>query len=70
MQLLVEAAYSRQKQNALRQANLTLATVRHLWRLTFELHVISSKRYEHGARLMLDLGSQIGGWRKSVSGPA
>lgn len=67
LRLLVEAAYSRQKQNTLRQANLTLATVRHLWRLTFELKVINSKRFEHGARLMLELGAQIGGWQKSVS---
>jgi hypothetical protein len=68
LQLLVEAAYSRQKKNTLRQANLSLSTVRHLWRLTFELKVINSKRYEYGARLMLDLGAQIGGWQKSVSG--
>lgn len=67
LKCLVEAAYSREKQQALRQANLTLATVRHLWRLAFELTVINSKRYEHGARLMLDLGAQIGGWLKSAA---
>lgn len=67
LKLLVEAAYSRQKQNTLRQANLTLATVRHLWRLAFELKVINSKRYEYGAHLMLDLGAQIGGWLKSAT---
>jgi len=65
LQCLVEASYSKQKYNSLRQANLTLATVRHLWRLCFELKVISSKRYEYGARLMLDVGAQIGGWQKS-----
>ncbi len=67
LQLLVEAAYSKQKYNTLRLANLKLATVRHLWRLAFELKVINSKRYEYGARLMLDLGAQIGGWQKSVA---
>ncbi len=67
LKLLVEAAFSGKKQQTLREANLTLATVRHLWRLAFELTVISSKRYEYGAHLMLDLGAQIGGWLKSVS---
>ena len=38
--LLIEAAYSRNKQASLRQANLTLAKVRHLWRLAFELKLI------------------------------
>jgi len=66
LQLLIEAAYTRNKQSALRQANLTLAKIRHLWRLTFELKVIGSKRYEHGARLILNLGQQIGGWLKST----
>jgi len=65
LQFLVEASYSKQKSQSLRQANLTLATVRHLWRLSFELKVISLKRYEYGARLMLDVGAQIGGWQKS-----
>ena len=61
LQFLVDAAYSCQKHNSLRQTNLKLATVRHLWRLCFELKVIGSKRYEYGVRLMLGLGAQIGG---------
>jgi hypothetical protein len=32
--------------------------VQHLWRLAYELQVIPIKRYEHGARLMDDLGRQ------------
>ena len=66
LQLLIEAAYSRNKQAALRQANLTLAKVRHLWRLSFELKLIGMKRYEQGAALILNLGQQIGGWLKTV----
>ena len=67
LQLLIDAAYSRDKRAALRQANLILARVRHLWRLSFELKLINIKRYEYGARLITNLGSQIGGWLKSVS---
>ena len=46
----------------MQRANLQLEVQRHLWRLAYELQVIPQKRYEHGARLMEDLGRQIGGW--------
>ncbi len=65
LELLVDAAYSRAKHSSLKQANLRLAVARHLWRLAQELQVISTRRYEHGARLMDDLGRQIGGWLRS-----
>ena len=65
LELLVEAAYSRTKQPVLRRANLRLEVVRHLWRLAHELQVVSTRRYEHGARLMDELGRQVGGWLRS-----
>ncbi|MCA9421362.1 MAG: diversity-generating retroelement protein Avd [Nitrospira sp.] len=63
--LLVEAAYSQNKGGPLRQANLRLEVVRHVWRLTFELKVVATRQYEHGARLLDDIGRQIGGWLRS-----
>ena len=70
LESLVEAAYSSAttKQQALKQANLKLETLRHLWRLSHELQAISLRRYEHGARLMDDLGRQIGGWLRNQRG--
>ena len=65
LESLVEAAYSREKRAALAAANRTLEIERHLWRLAHELRVIPLNRYEHGARLMDDLGRQIGGWLRS-----
>lgn len=62
---LVEAAYSRDKARALKGANLKLEITRHLWRLAYELKVIPGQRYEHGARLMDDLGRQVGGWLRA-----
>lgn len=62
---LVEAAYSKQKREALTHANRQLEIIRHLWRLTYELQVIPLKRYEHGAKLMNELGKQIGGWLRT-----
>ena len=65
LQDLVEASYSRDKIAALNRANLQLDMARHLWRLAFELKLCSLDRYEYGARLLVDLGRQIGGWRRS-----
>ena len=45
-------------------ANRELAIVRHLWRLCRELELVNVDRHAHGARLMVDLGRQIGGWQK------
>ncbi|MGH7231921.1 MAG: diversity-generating retroelement protein Avd [Nitrospiraceae bacterium] len=65
LELLVEAAYTRNKQAPLQRANLRLEVVRHLWRLAHELKVMAIRQYEHGARLLDDLGRQIGGWLRS-----
>ena len=66
LELLVEAAFSRVKQDALKRANLRLEVVRHLWRLAHELQIIPTQQYEHGARLMDDLGRQVGGWLRTL----
>ncbi len=47
------------------QANVRVAVVRHIWRLAFELKVVATRQYEHGATLLDQLGKQIGGWRRS-----
>lgn len=64
---LVDAAYRRDKGEALDHANRRLAVVRHLWRLAFELKLINLRRYEYASRLLDDLGRQIGGWKRSQS---
>jgi hypothetical protein len=42
LELLVEAAYSRDKDAPLKRANLRLETARHLWRLGHELKLVST----------------------------
>ena len=66
LECLVEACYSRQKQAALSLANRKLESIRHLWRLAYELKAINGKSFQHGAKLMLELGQQIGGWLRYV----
>ena len=68
LEALVEASYRRDKVDALAEANLRLELMRHVWRVAFELRVINIKSFEHGARLMVDLGRQIGGWRRAQAG--
>jgi len=67
LEALLNASWSKQKQQYLFEANSKLEVLRHLWRLCYELQVISTKRYEHGFRLILDLGKQIGGWSRYSS---
>lgn len=68
LELLIEAAYSHKKQNLLAKANRQLHVCRYLWRLSHDLKIIPTKRYEHGAKRINDLGKQIGGWSKSLAG--
>lgn len=63
---LIKATYDRRERaSALAQANLNLDIVRHLLRLSMELGLVGSKRYEHGSRLLVGLGEQVGGWLRA-----
>ncbi len=65
LETLVSAAYSKQKAVLLQQANRDLEVCRHLWRLCYDLQLVSVKRYEYGSGLLLELGKQVGGWIRS-----
>ena len=66
LELSVEAAYTHNKRAALQRANLRLEVAKHLWRLALELKAVALRQYEHGARLMDELGRQLGGWLRSL----
>ena len=66
LELSVEAAFTHNKRAALQKTNLRLEVVKHLWRLALELQVVALRQYEHGARLLDELGRQLGGWLRSV----
>ena len=61
---LIRAAYSKKKENDLREANLKLETVRYLIRLAKDLKYLSIRRYEFASRSIDGIGSEIGGWLK------
>jgi len=58
LELLVQAAYSRDKRSILARANQRLEVIRHLWRLAHELAAIPTRSYEHGAKRVDELGRQ------------
>ena len=62
----VDAAYSKHKRspNSI-AANRRLSSVRHLWRLAYELRVIPRNRYFYGSQRLVDIGTQLGAWQKS-----
>jgi len=55
---------------SLQRANLRLEVARYLWCLSHEFQAIPTRSYEHGAKLMDDLGRQLGGWLRSLSASA
>ena len=65
---LVDASYSKKNQTSLRAANKALSVVRHCWRLAMELGTVSQRQYQHGAKLLVELGRQIGGWYRFEAG--
>lgn len=62
---LVEAAYTRDRQALLRQANMGLEKLRFWLRMVKDLKLLDLKRWEHAARALDDVGRQVGGWLKA-----
>jgi len=68
LETLIEAAYTRDRSALLQKANLELEKLRFWIRLAHELQLLDFKRYEHAARLIDDLGRQVGGWLRAQQG--
>jgi len=67
LELLIQAAYAKEKLRFLDQANLDLERLRFLLRLARELGPLSHNGYEYVMKQLTELGRQIGGWRKQAS---
>jgi hypothetical protein len=68
---LLRATYDRRARvSALFEANLTLDVLRHLWRLCRQFKLVDARRHEHGSRLLVGIGEQVGGWLKASRGPS
>jgi hypothetical protein len=59
---LVEAAHAHAKERPLYRANRLLDQVRLLSRLSHDLGLLSTRRYEHLGGAVEELGRMVGGW--------
>ncbi|NJR21619.1 MAG: diversity-generating retroelement protein Avd [Richelia sp. CSU_2_1] len=59
---LILARYAREKLGKLEILNGKIDILRHQTRLLLEFNLISTDRYEYAAKLVNDIGSQLGGW--------
>ncbi len=71
-ELLVEANVlrSRARLSKLDLADAELDKVRLYLRLAFRWKWLTSGQYEHGARLLAEIGRLLGGWKKVTQHPA
>jgi uncharacterized membrane-anchored protein len=63
-ELLIAAGKSQgnERRRQLQQADICLEHLRLHWRLCHTLGLVNAARYQHGARLMDEVGRLLGGW--------
>jgi len=59
---LIDAAYSRNKKEMLKSANLKIEKLRYMVRLSKDLKILNIKSFEHAAKSINSIGISIGGW--------
>ena len=67
---LIQAGRSRQPAPILAQADTDLATLRLYLRLCRDLELVAFNQYEHGQRMVDEVGRLMGGWRGKVDASA
>ena len=63
--LLLRAKFARDKTGPLGEANIQLDVLRFQLRMAKDLRALPVKSHGHANKLMLDIGSQIGGWLRN-----
>jgi hypothetical protein len=66
LEALIQARYTRNRKELLRQANLTLEVLRYQVRLAHDLQCVRTNSYEHASRELHAIGVMIGGWLKAL----
>ncbi|HPM82813.1 MAG TPA: diversity-generating retroelement protein Avd [Candidatus Anammoximicrobium sp.] len=64
--LLIEAKFTSQKAEFLRQAALRVEDLRFLFRTAKDLHLLSVKSQGYAVERLQEIGRQLGGWRRKV----
>ena len=63
---LLSARYSKDKRDFLNKANLNLERLRFQVRFCYDEKLISEKQYAYICAMLLETGSMVGGWIKSI----
>jgi hypothetical protein len=66
LELLVEAAYSREKAGLLREANKKLEVLRWLVRMAKDRLLLTARQYEFSSEKLAECGKMVGGWTKQT----
>jgi hypothetical protein len=66
MMALVEAAYSRDKEELLERANRKVNSTRYLLRLAKDLQLMSVDAYGFSAERLDEIGRMVGGWKRTA----
>ena len=64
---LIHAQYSREKLPTLTALNTQLEVIRYQTRLLYDFTIIPTERYQHAAKLINEIGTDLGGWIKHQS---
>ena len=67
--LLLDAAYTSQKESTLIAANRKLNAIRYLLRMAKDLRLMSIESFGFAVEKIDEIGRMAGGWRKSVARP-
>lgn len=62
LEIIVEAAYTRDKLALLKRANLEIEKMRVLIRICYEQRYLSTDAYEHAVKELYESGRMVGGW--------
>ena len=69
LETLIRAKYTRQRQELLERANLTLEILRFQIRLAKDLQCLKVESYGFAAKAIDEIGKLVGGWLKSSAKP-
>ena len=68
LSLLIRGKYSHQTEAFLTDANIELEVLRFRLRLAKDLGILPVRSHGHAAKMVDEIGRQIGGWRRSRKG--
>lgn len=66
MDCLYQATDASRQADALRQADVKLKQLRFYLRLSHDLQLLDTRRYEHAGRLLEEVGRLLGAWIKQM----